>query len=269
MSRSIKLLAVAVLVLALALSSAQNAYAPVASLLTGSGNIEVVAGASGHTTLTFHSGFLAGATIDCSGLPLGAIASPTSVAGTINVGDSFTLTVSTSSSTPPGTYPITCGALPPADIISPGFELSSRGLSNGGGSLGPQSISIQQLSVSFSLIVDPAPIPEYPLGLTILAIFMVISYGLIRRRTSTKKLYARSGRIPADPRDAVAKIVIVDSHIYSRATLRFRWIGVIFLAVIFELYWILSRLGVPFEVLIVRLRLTFCCFFLVFLGGFR
>lgn len=31
-----------------------------------------------------------------------------------------------------------------------------------------------------------APIPEYPLGLSLLAIFMVISYGLIRRRTSTK-----------------------------------------------------------------------------------
>jgi hypothetical protein len=30
-------------------------------------------------------------------------------------------------------------------------------------------------------------IPEYPLGLPILAIFMVIGYGLIRRRTSTKQ----------------------------------------------------------------------------------
>jgi len=33
----------------------------------------------------------------------------------------------------------------------------------------------------------PPPIPEYPLGLALLAILMVISYGLIRRRTSTKK----------------------------------------------------------------------------------
>ncbi len=35
--------------------------------------------------------------------------------------------------------------------------------------------------------VDPTstPIPEYPIGLTILAIFMVIGYGLIKRRTIT------------------------------------------------------------------------------------
>lgn len=33
-----------------------------------------------------------------------------------------------------------------------------------------------------------APIPEYPLGLLLLAVFMVISYGLIRRRTSTRVL---------------------------------------------------------------------------------
>ena len=36
--------------------------------------------------------------------------------------------------------------------------------------------------------LQPIIIPEYPLGLPLLAIFMVISYGLIRRRTSTKKL---------------------------------------------------------------------------------
>ena len=36
------------------------------------------------------------------------------------------------------------------------------------------------------VIAEPQ-IPEYPLGLPLLAIFMVISFGLIRRRTSTKK----------------------------------------------------------------------------------
>jgi hypothetical protein len=35
-------------------------------------------------------------------------------------------------------------------------------------------------------LTPPAIVPEYPLGLPLLAIFMVISYGLIRRRTSTK-----------------------------------------------------------------------------------
>ncbi len=31
--------------------------------------------------------------------------------------------------------------------------------------------------------IDPAPIPEYPLGLPILAILTVIAYGLIKRKT--------------------------------------------------------------------------------------
>jgi hypothetical protein len=31
------------------------------------------------------------------------------------------------------------------------------------------------------------PIPEYPVGLAILAVFMVIGYGLIRRKTTTKQ----------------------------------------------------------------------------------
>ena len=39
----------------------------------------------------------------------------------------------------------------------------------------------QELPTSFDLIVDPALIPEYPLGLPLLVIFMVVVYGLIRR----------------------------------------------------------------------------------------
>jgi hypothetical protein len=44
--------------------------------------------------------------------------------------------------------------------------------------------------VEYAIVVSPVPhvIPEYPLGLPILAIFMLVSYGLIRRRTSAKKL---------------------------------------------------------------------------------
>ena len=34
-----------------------------------------------------------------------------------------------------------------------------------------------------SLTVNPTVVPEYPYGLPLLAIFMVIAYGLIRRRT--------------------------------------------------------------------------------------
>jgi fucose permease len=33
----------------------------------------------------------------------------------------------------------------------------------------------------------PPPIPEYPIGLPVLAIFMIVTYSLIRRRTKTPK----------------------------------------------------------------------------------
>ena len=36
-------------------------------------------------------------------------------------------------------------------------------------------------------VPSPTPIPEYPLGLSIVAIFMVIAYGVIRRKTVTKQ----------------------------------------------------------------------------------
>jgi hypothetical protein len=40
-----------------------------------------------------------------------------------------------------------------------------------------------------TFVISPASpvIPEYPLGLPLLAIFMLIGYGLIRRRTVTKQ----------------------------------------------------------------------------------
>lgn len=37
-----------------------------------------------------------------------------------------------------------------------------------------------------SLTVNPTVVPEYPFGLPLLAIFMVIAYGLIKRRTSSR-----------------------------------------------------------------------------------
>jgi hypothetical protein len=41
------------------------------------------------------------------------------------------------------------------------------------------------LSLAFKTFVTPPAIPEYPLGLPLLAIFMIIAYGLIRRKTNT------------------------------------------------------------------------------------
>jgi hypothetical protein len=103
------------------------------------------------------------------------------------------VTISTSPSTPPGTYTVTV-VLRYAEvstIISPGFAISpgvSRASASGG--IGPASISIQQVpqqvSTNITLII-PGPIPEYPLGLPILAVFMVLVYGLIRRRTKNPK----------------------------------------------------------------------------------
>jgi ABC-type spermidine/putrescine transport system permease subunit II len=42
----------------------------------------------------------------------------------------------------------------------------------------------QASSGTFSLqVITPAIVPEYPIGLPLLAIFMIIAYGLIKRRT--------------------------------------------------------------------------------------
>ncbi len=163
--------------------------------ISNSGNIEVIAGQSNQNSIQFQipSGEVVSVTVSCSGLPSGASCStnPSPLPGPFQDGDSFELIVNTLPSTPPGTYPITVEVSfnIPAAIIQPAFSLAS----NGGFSLGPKSISIQQVlsgsaSTTFNLIVDPAPaIPEYPLGLPLLAIFMIIAYGLIKRRTRNPK----------------------------------------------------------------------------------
>ncbi len=68
--------------------------------------------------------------------------------------------------------------------------------SDAGGNLNPVTIPTAGLSpgtycvtvvdtttLGTDLTVIPAAIPEYPFGLPLLAIFLVIAYGLIRRRT--------------------------------------------------------------------------------------
>jgi hypothetical protein len=37
------------------------------------------------------------------------------------------------------------------------------------------------------MVTSAASIPEYPFGLAVLAIFMVLGYGVIKRRTLTKQ----------------------------------------------------------------------------------
>lgn len=165
--------------------------------ISNSGKIEVVVGASGFNTVTltssniietgdlviFSGGLFSGPPpMGCvSGLPAGAACNfvPTSVTVPASTAsESSTLTISTSPSTPPGTYPITVdvGLLPPAGAPA---------------NLGPASIQPMQtfhvFETHFNLIVDPAVVPEYPLGLPILAIFLIFAYGLIRRKTITKQ----------------------------------------------------------------------------------
>jgi len=126
--------------------------------LTASGNIEVQAGASGHNSLTFGGigsvGSITDVLITCTGLPSAIFSTnPSPLTGPFSDGDSFQLSVSTSASTPPGTYPITCDVtsfIEPA-IIAASFAVSPINFSSGAGSLGPDSISIRQLPLQRSI----------------------------------------------------------------------------------------------------------------------
>ncbi len=189
-----KLLLVGLILILGAFAVIRPISAGVLVTISNTGNIEVIAGQSNHNDIQFHMPLGEGVTdltLSCSGLPPGAACSffpPILPGGSYLDGASFQVTVSTSPSTPPGTYPITVVAtftLTDGAIIQPGFSLASKG----GSTFGPNSITIQQTlsaNTQFNLIVDPAVIPEYPLGLPLLAIFMVICYGLIRR-TSLRK----------------------------------------------------------------------------------
>ncbi len=143
--------------------------------ISNSGNIEVIAGQSNHNTITFSisdtSVTVTDVSIICSGLPAGATCStnPSNLPGPFANGASFEVIVSTLPSTPPGTYPITVEVSfmeASSDMIQPSFLASS------GGSLEPESISIQQptttsVSTTFNLIVDPATFPavhQTPVG---------------------------------------------------------------------------------------------------------
>jgi len=160
--------------------------------VSNSGNVVVVAGQSGSSLITFNDPLdyeIVSVTISCSGLPAGATCStnPTSLPGPWYDGTSFDVVVNTSPSTPAGTFPISVTVsfdFYTPEIIQPSFLVS-------GGSLGPESVSIQQTPAStnttFNLIVSSTTIPEYPLGLPLLAILTIISYGLIRRKIKNTK----------------------------------------------------------------------------------
>jgi hypothetical protein len=232
MPRSIKLIALGVLVLVLALSSAQSAFAvpgvldqqqtdkgtaagfytgalPPPSQLLGQTfkagvtgtlvEVDIViacvtpTGADcstlGDVTMEIHSGDATGTLLGSSSLPASAIpkradanlvdfvaftfSSPPSVAGTDYT---FLLKTSNAASVDPH-YDVGASLAAP---YTAGVEWVSH-------DNGATWTSNSLIDLAFKTFVAPAVIPEYPFGLPLLAIFMVISYGLIRRRTSTRR----------------------------------------------------------------------------------
>jgi hypothetical protein len=127
--------------------------------ISNSGGVTVVAGGSGSSTitLTLTGGTAVPVSLSASGFPSGA--SGGFVVSSVTPTDASMLTVTTSPSTPVGAYTITVTG-------------------SGGG---------QTHTTTFTLQVNaPAIVPEYPLGLPLLAIFMIFAYGLIRRRTQNE-----------------------------------------------------------------------------------
>ena len=162
-------------------------------------SVTVTAGSSASTTVTFDIpvvlSLIVSPTISCSGLPADASCStnPSPLSTLVRNGYQFTLTVSAASSTSPGTYTVTVQAsYGEPTIIQPSFLGISPIQFGSSGGIGPNSLLIQQTlftsSVTITVTVNAASsIPEYPLGLPILAIFMIIAYGLIKRRARNPK----------------------------------------------------------------------------------
>jgi hypothetical protein len=98
------------------------------------------------------------------------------------------------------------------DLVQPGFYGISPIQSGASDGIGPNSVSIQQLnspSVTITVIVNSSSaIPEYPLGLPVLAVFMILAYCVIRRKTRNPKNYLTVS-LPFQPSSFVAWKVCV------------------------------------------------------------
>lgn len=178
--------------------------APSVSLSANPSSVTVTAGSSASTTITAtilgvdSINELSNPAISCSGLPSGGTCStnPSALPSPMSSGQQFTLTINVPSSTSPGTYQVTVEIsyqLPIADIIQPGFLAISPSQFGSSGGIGPSAVSTQATSnlLTITVVVNapppPPPIPEYPLGLPILVIFMIIAFGLIKRGTKNRK----------------------------------------------------------------------------------
>jgi len=137
------------------------------SLSANPSSITVTAGSSASTTITVTFSTITPAipdgigsiqlmnpVISCSGLPAGATCStnPNPLPSPMSSGQQFTLTVSASSSTAPGTYQVTVQIsyqLPALDIIEPSFLAISPIQFGSSGGIGPSAISTSQAPPSF------------------------------------------------------------------------------------------------------------------------
>ncbi len=139
----------------------------------------------GPVVVEIHSG-------DPTGALLGSSSGP-SVMPTITVGNPSSFLLSTFSS-PPGVVAGSVYAIVITTTNAPGgptgYIVGADGNSYPSGmawaSAGATWHSIADEDLAFKTFVTAA-IPEYPLGLPLLAIFMVVAYGLIKRRTALPK----------------------------------------------------------------------------------
>ncbi len=176
----------------------------VVTLSASPSTVMVSDGSSASTTMTIHisgpPGAIINPVIGCVGLPAGAGCTttpnplPVFPPTMITDGYQFTLTITASSSTTPGNYAVMVQltSFREPTIIQPTlFGISEPVLGYAsGGRFGPSSITILQTppSVTITVIVNSAtPIPEYPLGLPLLAILTIFAYVTVRRRSSCKK----------------------------------------------------------------------------------
>ena len=78
-------------------------------------------------------------------------------------------------------------AVPPACLPCPaGYYCPNPGMVGDPGTPGGPIPCPAGDSCPVGSIQPIAPIPEYPFGLAVIAIFMVLAYGVIRRKTTTK-----------------------------------------------------------------------------------
>ena len=125
-------------------------------------------------------------TVNCS--PSSVAVGSGSICTATVTGSSPTGTVSFTQGTP-GTGTVTFSPSSSCTLSSGSCSVTATGSSVGSGSVtvtgsyGGDSNN-QASSGTFSLqVITPAIVPEYPIGLPLLAIFMIIAYGLIKRRT--------------------------------------------------------------------------------------